>query len=68
MFDLTTHIMTDYQYEIVRFEIDKVLKEIQKPETIENPEIFIEAQNRYKTLLTARNELAKKLGDRVVHL
>ncbi len=68
LFDLTTHIMTDYQYEIVRFEIDKVLKEIQKPETIENPEIFIEAQNRYKTLLTARNELAKKLGDRVVHL
>ncbi len=68
LFDLTTHIMTDYQYEIVRYEIDKVLKEIQKPETIENPEIFIEAQNRYKTLLTARNELAKKLGDRVVHL
>lgn len=68
LFDLTTHIMTDYQYEIVRFEIDKVLKEIQKPETIENPEIFIEAQNRYKTLLAARNELAKKLGDRVVHL
>ena len=68
LFDLTTHIMTDYQYEIVRFEIDKVFKEIQKPETIENPEIFIEAQNRYKTLLTARNELAKKLGDRVVHL
>lgn len=68
LFDLTTHIMTDYQYEIVRFEIDKVLKEIQKPETIENPEIFIEAHNRYKTLLTARNELAKKLGDRVVHL
>lgn len=68
LFDLTTHIMTDYQYEIVRFEIDKVLKEIQKPETIENPEIFIEAQNRYKKLLTARNELAKKLGDRVVHL
>ena len=68
LFDFTTHIMTNYQYEIVRFEIDKVLKEIQKPETIENPEIFIEAQNRYKTLLTARNELAKKLGDRVVHL
>lgn len=68
LFDLTTHIMTDYQYEIVRYEIDKVLKEIQRPETIENPEIFIEAQNRYKTLLTARNELAKKLGDRVVHL
>lgn len=68
LFDLTTHIMTDYQYEIVRYEIDKVLKEIQRPETIENPELFIEAQNRYKTLLTARNELAKKLGDRVVHL
>ena len=68
LFDLTTHIMTDYQYEIVRFEIDKVLKEIQNPATIENPELFISAHNRYKTLLTARNELAKKLGDRVVHL
>jgi hypothetical protein len=60
--------MTDYQYEIVHFEIDKVLKEIQDPATIENPELFISAHNRYKTLLNARNELAKKLGDRVVHL
>lgn len=68
LFELTTHIMTDYQYEIVRFEIDKVLKEIQNPATIENPELFISAHNRYKTLLNARNELAKKLGDRVVHL
>ncbi|MBO5933241.1 MAG: DNA primase [Bacteroidaceae bacterium] len=68
LFELTTHIMTDYQYEIVHFEIDKVLKEIQDPATIENPELFISAHNRYKTLLNARNELAKKLGDRVVHL
>ncbi|MBO7246932.1 MAG: toprim domain-containing protein, partial [Bacteroidaceae bacterium] len=68
LFELTTHIMTDYQYEIVHFEIDKVLKEIQNPATIENPELFISAHNRYKTLLNARNELAKKLGDRVVHL
>ena len=68
LFELTTHIMTDYQFEIVRFEIDKVMKELQNPETANNPETLISAQSRYKTLLAARNELAKKLGDRVVHL
>lgn len=68
LFELTTHIMTDYQFEIVRFEIDKTLKELQAPETSENPEILLTTQNRYRTLLKARNELAKKLGDRVVHL
>ena len=68
LFELTTHIMTDYQFEIVRFEIDKVMKELQDPETANNLEALLSAQNRYKTLLSARNELAKKLGDRVVHL
>lgn len=68
LFELTTHIMTDYQFEIVRFEIDKVMKELQNPEAANNPETLISAQSRYKTLLAARNELAKKLGDRVVHL
>ena len=61
---LTRHIMADYQMEVVRLEIKKVENEI-KEATSEN---LTELQSRYQQLLSARAELSKTLGERVVNL
>ncbi|MCQ2065280.1 MAG: DNA primase [Bacteroidaceae bacterium] len=62
LFELTSHIMADYQLEVVRYEIKKVEKQLQDNSTTD----IAELQARYQTLVRARNELARKLGDRVI--
>ncbi|MBR4793783.1 MAG: DNA primase [Bacteroidaceae bacterium] len=64
LFKLTRHIMADYQMEVVRLEIKKVEKEIQEA-TADN---LASLQTRYQQLLSARTELSKTLGDRVITL
>ena len=64
LLQLTRHIMADYQMEVVRLEIKKVENEI-KEATTEN---LTELQSRYQQLLSARAELSKTLGERVVNL
>ena len=61
---LTRHIMADYQMEVVRLEIKDVEKELQTA-TAEN---LASLQTRYQQLLSARSELSKTLGERVVNL
>ena len=61
---LTQHIMADYQMEVVRLEIKNVEKQIQEAET----DNLAELQTRYQQLLSARSELSKVLGERVVNL
>ena len=62
LFKLTSHIMADYQMEVVRLEIKKTEKEIQEA----TPDTLASLQTRYQQLLTARSELSKTLGERVV--
>ena len=64
LFKLTRHIMADYQMEVVRLEIKKTEKEIQEA-TADN---LAELQTRFQQLLSARTELSKTLGDRVITL
>ena len=64
LLQLTRHIMADYQMEVLRLEIKKVENEI-KEATSEN---LTELQSRYQQLLSARAELSKTLGERVVNL
>lgn len=59
---LTRHIMADYQMEVVRLEIKKIENEI-KEASVEN---LASLQTRYQQLLSARTELSKTLGDRVI--
>ena len=62
LFKLTQHIMADYQMEVVRLEIKKIENEI-KEASAEN---LASLQTRYQQLLSARSELSKTLGERVV--
>ena len=64
LFKLTRHIMADYQMEVVRLEIKKTEKEIQEA----TPDALASLQTRYQQLLSARSELSKALGDRVITL
>ena len=61
---LTRHIMADYQMEVVRLEIKNVEKQIQEASS----ENLAALQTRYQQLLSARSELSKTLGDRVITL
>lgn len=64
LMQLTRHIMADYQLEVVRQEIKEVEKELQGATT----ESLSSLQTRYQQLLSARNELSRILGERVVNL
>ena len=64
LFKLTRHIMADYQMEVVRLEIKDVEKELQEA----TAETLTTIQTRYQQLLSARSELSKILGERVVNL
>ncbi len=65
---ITRHIMTDYQMEVVRMEIKEIEKQMQEPSVLESPEKLMDLQRRYKQLLSARAELSRIIGDRVVNL
>jgi DNA primase len=65
---LTRHIMADYQMEVLRLDIKDVEKQMQDSSIAESPEKLMELQRRYKQLLSARAELSKILGERVVNL
>ena len=64
LFKLTRHIMADYQMEVVRLEIKAVEKKLQEATT----ETLTSLQTRYQQLLSARSELSRILGERVVNL
>lgn len=64
LFKLTRHIMADYQMEVVRLEIKKIEKEIQEASS----DTLASLQTRYQQLLSARAELSRTLGDRVITL
>ena len=64
LFKLTSHIMADYQMEVVRLEIKKTEKEIQEATS----DTLASLQTRYQQLLQARSELSKTLGERVITL
>ncbi len=64
LFKLTSHIMADYQMEVVRLEIKKTEKEIQEATS----DTLASLQSRYQQLLQARSELSKTLGERVITL
>ena len=68
LFELTTHLMADYQMEVVRLEIKNLEKQMQDPKAMETPGMMKDIQLRYQALLKTRNALAKKLGERVVNL
>ena len=68
LLQLTRHIMADYQMEVLRLEIKEIEKQMQDPSALESTDKLMELQRRYKQLLSARAELSKVLGERVVNL
>jgi DNA primase len=68
LLQLTRHIMADYQMEVLRLEIKEIEKQMQDPSALESTDKLMELQRRYKQLLSARSELSKILGERVVNL
>ncbi|MBO4268267.1 MAG: hypothetical protein J5869_02725, partial [Bacteroidaceae bacterium] len=68
LFDLTTHLMADYQMEVIRLDIKELEKQMADPAATESPDRMKELQLQYQTLLKARNALAKRLGERVINL
>ena len=65
LYEITRHVMTDYQLAIVAYEIRQLEKEIQNPAPDQDITPLL---SRYKEMLQTRNALAKELGDRVVTL
>ena len=68
LLQLTRHIMADYQMEVLRLEIKEIEKQMQDPSALESTDKLMELQRRYKQLLSARAELSKVLGERVINL
>lgn len=68
LYELTTHIMADYQMEVISLNIRKTEKKLQDPEILASADKLKQVQTEYQTLLKTRNALAKKLGERVVNL
>lgn len=66
LYELTTHIMDDYQFEQVNYGIRQIEKKMQDPEIISSSEACRELQEKYTMYLEARKELSKRLGDRVI--
>ena len=64
LMQLTRHIMADYQMEVLRLEIKKTEKEIQEA----SADTLASLQTHYQQLLSARSQLSKILGERVVNL
>ena len=64
LMQLTRHIMADYQMEVLRLEIKKTEKEIQEA----SADTLASLQTQYQQLLSARSQLSKILGERVVNL
>ena len=59
---VSSHIMTDFQLAVVSYRIRQVENRMKMPETTD----FAPLQKEYQALLTMRNSLAHKLGDRIV--
>ena len=64
LLQLTRHIMADYQMEVLRIEIKDAEKQMQEASS----DTLASIQTRYQQLLSARRELSKILGERVVNL
>ena len=62
LFGITDHILSDYRLAVVNYEIRQLEKKMQSPDVDD----IISLQKEYKVLLSARNILAKRLGDRIV--
>lgn len=63
LFALTKHLVWEYQYEILTL---KIKSELQKMENNTNIEDIRAATEQYNNLLSARNRIAKLLGNRVM--
>lgn len=68
LFEQTTHLMAEYQFSIIKFEMKQIESMLQEPEISNNMVQLKELQQKYTTLMTLRNSLAKKLGDRVINI
>ncbi len=68
LFEQTTHLMAEYQFSIIKFEMKQIESMLQEPEISNNMVQLKELQQKYATLMKLRNSLAKKLGDRVINI
>lgn len=68
LYELTRHIMDDYQIEQVNYGIKQIEKQMQDPAILSSTEACRELQEKYSMYLEARKELSRRLGDRVISL
>lgn len=66
--ELTRHLLSDFKLAIMHFEIKRIEKELQQPEIYSDSNKLKQLQSKYKDLLSTRNFIAKKLGDRVINI
>lgn len=66
--ELSAHLMADFKLAIVHFEIKRIEKDLQQPDIYNDSIKLKQVQSKYKDLLTARNILAKRLGERVINI
>lgn len=59
---VASHLLADYQLSVVNYEIRQIENRMQMSDESTD---FAELQKEYQALLSARNSLARKLGDRI---
>ena len=63
---LTEHLLTDYKIEIISQEKKEVMREIQNPELIRDPQQYLQVMNRLKEIKEIEKKLSQQQGGRVI--
>ena len=66
LLSLVEHICADYQLEIIAREKKQLMREMQDPNLIRDPEHYMSVMNRYKEIKEAEKRLSQQQGGRVI--
>ena len=66
LLELIPHLMIDYKHSIIEQELGDTLNQLRQPEVMNDPERCLEVMSRYKELMEIKQQMAKRLGDRVI--
>lgn len=64
--ELLPHVMTDFQLEVIKQEMEDVMKELRDPSIMQDSKKYMEVLTKFKEIKDREKELSKIRGDRVL--
>ena len=64
--EIVPHLISDYKIAIAEIELKKTLDQLRDPAIMNDPTLCEETMTRYQQLLLVKQQMAKRLGDRVI--